>query len=97
MPSHTRFTPTDPQTPVQVPVMKVKMSIKAGGLHVNHNEALLLASRPVAALRVKTHIKAGAHPRQHNETLVHAPRPAADLRVKTHVKVGLVRDRPTIV
>jgi hypothetical protein len=41
--THTRVTPTNSQTSGQAPVLKVKTRIKAGGLHVNHNETLVQA------------------------------------------------------
>jgi hypothetical protein len=48
MPSHkhTHFTPTDPQPSGQAPVLKVKTSLKAGGVPYNHNETLVKVSRP---------------------------------------------------
>jgi hypothetical protein len=59
MASHTRFTPTDPPTPGQAPVLKVKTHVKAGVGPLNHNKTLVQAPRPTAGLRVKTHLKAG--------------------------------------
>jgi hypothetical protein len=52
--------------------MKVKTSIKAGGMHRNHNETLI---RGTKALKVKTNVKAGGlSGRNHNETLARKTR-----------------------
>jgi len=48
--------------------MKVKTSVKAGGLSRNHNETIAKAK----GLRVKTSVKAGGLHIQHNETIVRA-------------------------
>ena len=45
--------------------MKVKTSIKAGGLNMNHNETFVCKG-----LKVKTSIKAGGVSVNHNENLV---------------------------
>lgn len=59
MQPHTASTPTQSQTPVQAPALKVKTHIKAGGRRLNHNETLVRVPRPAAGLKVKTHVKAG--------------------------------------
>lgn len=63
--------------------MKVKTQIKAGGLSINHNEALLRATVQTKAvpakprctgLKIKINIKAGGLSINHNETGVRAGR-----------------------
>ena len=44
--------------------LKIKTSIKAGGISSNHNQTL------VRGLKVRTSIKAGGLSANHNETLV---------------------------
>jgi len=43
--------------------MKVKTSVKAGGLHLNHNDTLVSARGRTKRLSVRTGIKAGSPPR----------------------------------
>jgi hypothetical protein len=52
--------------------MKVKTSIKAGGVELNHSETLVrdAAKAKAKGLNVKTSIKAGGTSVNHNETLV---------------------------
>ena len=49
--------------------MKTKTHVRAGGIHLNHNETLVRDTK-VTSLRVKTKVKAGAITSNHNETLV---------------------------
>lgn len=39
--------------------MKVKTTVKAGGVHLNHNAAQARAARKAKGLKVKTNVKAG--------------------------------------
>jgi hypothetical protein len=48
--------------------MKTKTRVRAGGIHLNHNETLVKAAP--TGLKVKTKVKAGALTSNHNETLV---------------------------
>ena len=50
--------------------MKTKTRVKAGGLNLNHNEALIRDVPKTTTLRVKTQVKAGIMTTNHNETLV---------------------------
>ena len=71
--------------------MTIRTQLKAGGVALNHNEALqvrttLKAGRPYGfnhneALRVRSTVKAGGSSYQHNETLVRATdRPVVAMR-----------------
>lgn len=55
--------------------MKIKTSVKSGGINLNHQQA-------VAGLKVRSAVKAGGPPLviQHNQT--------ASLRVRSNVKAG---------
>ena len=55
--------------------MRVKSSVKAGGITTNHNQT-------TAGVRVKSKVKAGGINLQHNQTI-------KGLRVKSSVKAGL--------
>ena len=44
--------------------LKVKTSLKAGGIGINHNQTL------VRGLKVKTNVRAGGMTMNHNQTLV---------------------------
>ena len=75
MSSSTPTTTTRPQKPAQVPALRVKTRIRAGGFPIQHNETRVRPSRPVeAGLKIKTRIQAGGIPWNHNETRV---RPSA--------------------
>jgi hypothetical protein len=53
--------------------MKVKTSVKAGGLNVNHNQVQVCATPPTGAgLKVRTTVKAGGLWVNHNQVLVRA-------------------------
>lgn len=58
--SHTRTptTPTAPQTLGQTPTLQIKTHVKAGGVHLNHNETLVQPQ----GLRVKK-TRQGGEPR----------------------------------
>jgi hypothetical protein len=53
-----------------VEIMKVRTTIKAGGISLNHNETLTRDNSPALGLKVRTGVKAGAIATNHNETLV---------------------------
>ena len=57
-------------------VMKVKTSVKAGGMSIQHNQTV------ARGLKVKTNVKAGHMSQQHNQTV------ASGLKFKTGVKAG---------
>jgi hypothetical protein len=50
--------------------MKTKTRIRAGGIHLNHNETLVRDVPKATGLRVKTKVKAGLLSSNHNETLL---------------------------
>ena len=50
--------------------MKTKTRVRAGGIHLNHNETLVRDVPKATGLKVKTKVKAGAMSINHNETLV---------------------------
>ena len=50
--------------------MKVRTTIKAGGISLNHNETLARDAAQAPGLTVKTGVKAGGISLNHNETLV---------------------------
>jgi hypothetical protein len=53
--------------------MKVKTSVKAGGLGMNHNQVQVRATPPNGAgLKVRTTVKAGGLGMNHNQRLVRA-------------------------
>jgi hypothetical protein len=58
--------------------MRVKTSVKAGGLNMNHNEALVRAehntSPAAAGLKVKTAVKGGVLSANHNQRQVRIAR-----------------------
>jgi hypothetical protein len=58
-PTPTQSTPTQPQSPGQVPTLRIKTHVKAGGITLNHNATLVRVPKPAPALAVKTHVTAG--------------------------------------
>jgi hypothetical protein len=69
--------------------MKVRTSVKAGGIRLgNHNETLVRDR--AKGLRVRTNAKAGGHNLNHNEALVRER--ASRLKVKTRIKSGIIAD-----
>jgi hypothetical protein len=50
--------------------MKTKTRVRAGGIHLNHNETLVRDSAKGTGLKVKSRVQAGALTSNHNETLV---------------------------
>jgi hypothetical protein len=52
--------------------MKLKTSVKAGGLSGNHNETIV--GQPKKGLAVRTNVKAGGISANHNETVVRKTR-----------------------
>ena len=57
--------------------MKIKTTVKAGGVDNNHNQTM------TRGMKVKTNVKAGAWS-NHNQTL------ARGFKVKTNVKAGAI-------
>jgi hypothetical protein len=56
--------------------MRTRTNLKAGGVHLQHNETLR------GGLTLKTHVRAGGIWRNHNETL------ARGLKLRTALKAG---------
>jgi hypothetical protein len=53
--------------------MKVKTSVKAGGIGLNHNQVQVRATPPNhAGLKVRTTVKSGGLGVNHNQTVVRA-------------------------
>jgi hypothetical protein len=69
--------------------MKTKTHIRAGGIHLNHNETLVHNPARAKGLKVKTRVRAGAlSSSNHNETLVRNMGKGKGLKVKTRVRAG---------
>ena len=63
--------------------MKIKTNIKAGGIHLNHNQTVALG------LKAQSHLRAGTDPpspdrhNNHNQTV------ARGLKVQSHLRAGV--------